>query len=545
MQPGTINISMQPGGTKHQAYAMQGLRQLILFAALLMTMAACTKDLNRDPLVGSTSANVYTTVSGYKAVLAKLYAGYAITGQQGPAGQPDIGGIDEGFSDYIRQWWQMNELTTDEAVIAWNDVGLPDIHQMSWSANNPFITGIYARIFYQITLANELIRQSADGNIGSFSTTDQATLKTFRAEARLLRALSYWHAMDLFANVPFVTDADGVGSYFPKQINRKDLFAYVEKELLQVQNDLPDARQNEYGRVDKAVAWTVLAKLYLNASVYTGTDRYTDCITYTAKIIAAGYTLEPVYVNLFRTDNDHSKEIIFAIRYDGLRTQGYGGMTYLVHAPVGGTMDPSKFGINGGWSGLRTTKNLVALFPDNTGTLDTRAQFYTSGQTLEIADITQFTNGYAITKYRNVSSTGVAGSDATGNFPDTDFPMFRLADVYLMYAEAVLRGGTGGDMGKAIEYINLLRRRAYGNTNGDIGSIDLNFILAERGRELYWEGHRRTDLIRFGKFTDASYLWPWKGGSRTGQGVDAHLNLFPIPTTDLSANPNLHQNAGY
>lgn len=516
----------------------------ILFV-ITVAFTSCLKDLDRNPLVGTTSANVYTSVNGYKAVLAKLYAGYAITGQQGPAGQPDVGGIDEGFSDYVRQWWQMNELTTDEAVIGWGDLGLPDIHQMSWSANNPFITGIYARIFYQITLANELIYQSGDGNIGKFSSLDQASIKTFAAEARFLRALSYWHALDMFGNVPFVTDSNRVGSYFPKQINRKDLFNYVENELLQLQNDLPAPRQNEYGRADKAAAWTVLAKLYLNAEVYTGTQRYTDCLTYTSKIAAAGYTLEPTYVNLFRTDNQNSKEIIFAIRYDGLHTQGYGGMTYLVHASVGGSMDPSRFGINGGWAGLRTTKNLAGLFPDNTGTIDARAQFYTTGQTIEISDITQFSNGYAVTKYRNVSAAGVPGSDPTGNFPDTDFPMFRLADIYLMYAEALLRGGSGGDMGTAISYINQLRKRAYGNDNGNVSSIDLNFILAERARELYWEGHRRTDLIRFGKFTDAGYLWPWKGGIQAGRGVGQHLSLFPIPSNDLSANPNLRQNAGY
>ncbi len=511
--------------------------------AAVIAVASCTKDLNRSPLVGTTSANVYTSVNGFKAVLAKLYAGYAVTGQQGPAGQPDISGIDEGFSDYIRQWWQMEELTTDEAVIAWGDVGLPDIHKLSWSASNPFITGIYDRIFYQITLANEFIRQSA--NISGFPSTDQATINTFKTEARFLRALSYWHALDLFGNPPFVTDSNGVGSYFPKQINRADLFKYIESELLDLQNDLPDPHQNEYARADKAAAWTLLAKLYLNAEVYTGTGRYTDCITYCNKVIGAGYTLEPVYVNLFRTDNNNSKEIIFPIAYDGIHTQGYGGMTYLVHAPVGGSMDPSKFGIAGGWGGLRTTKNIVNLFPDNTGTIDSRAQFYTNGQNLEINDVSTFTDGYGITKYKNVSSTGVPGSDPTGTFPDTDFPMFRLADVYLIYAEAVLRGGTGGDQATAIGYINQLRERAYGNTNGDVASIDLDFILDERARELYWEGSRRTDLIRYGKFTGGSYLWPWKNGVKDGQAVDDHVALFPIPASDKTANPNLTQNPGY
>jgi hypothetical protein len=176
---------------------------------------------------------------------------------------------------------------------------------------------------------------------------------------------------------------------------------------------------------------------------------------------------------------------------------------------------------------------------------DSRAMFYTSGQNLEIADIFTFTDGYAIAKYRNVSSTGLPGNDTEGNFPDTDFPMFRLADIYLMYAEAVLRGGAGGSQAQAVQYVNQLRQRAYNGSGGNVSSIDLDFILDERARELFWEAHRRTDLIRFGRFTSASYLWPWKGGVREGRAVPDHLSLFPIPASDMVANPNLNQNPGY
>jgi hypothetical protein len=124
--------------------------------------------------------------------------------------------------------------------------------------------------------------------------------------------------------------------------------------------------------------------------------------------------------------------------------------------------------------------------------------------------------------------------------------MFRLADAYLMYAEAVVRGGTGGDMATAVGYINDLRNRAYGSTMGNItmADLDLPFLLDERSRELYWECHRRTDLIRFGKFT-AGYNWTWKGGTKEGNDVNEKYNIFPIPSSDLGANPNLQQNAGY
>jgi starch-binding outer membrane protein, SusD/RagB family len=185
------------------------------------------------------------------------------------------------------------------------------------------------------------------------------------------------------------------------------------------------------------------------------------------------------------------------------------------------------------------------LFPDYNGTADKRAQFYQNGQNLEIADQTQFTNGFAVTKYRNVKSGGGAGSSL--EYADVDFPIFRLAEMYLVYAEAVVRGGTGGDVNTAVGYINLLRQRAYGDNTGNItaGQLTENFILDERGRELYWEGHRRTDLVRYNRFTTDTYLWPWKGGAPAGAGVSDDRNVFPIPSQDMLSNPNLVQNDGY
>lgn len=513
-------------------------------------VSSCMKDLDRVPFYDQTSASVYNDFGNYKAILAKLYAGYAISGQQGPAGKPDLTGIDEGFSNYIRQYWQAQELTTDEAIIAWNDGTLPDLHRMTWTSSNEFVKAIYDRIFYEVAVCNEFIRETTDDKLNSrgISGANLEEAKHFRAEARFLRALAYYHALDLFGNVPFATEADPVSaSFFPPQISRADLYAYVESELTAIENELVDARQNEYGRADKAAAWTLLAKLYLNAEVYIQQPKYTEAITYCNKVIGAGYGLSDEYRKLFLTDNNTSPEVIFPITFDGLRTKTYGGMTYLVHAPVGGSMNAASFGINGGWAGLRTTKAMVSQFADITGNTDKRAMFYTSGQNLEINDMFAFTDGYAIAKFKNISSTGVPGSDQTGDYPDTDYPMFRLADVYLMYAEAVVRGGSGGSTANALQYVNQLRQRAYGNTSGNItaGQLTLDFILAERGRELFWEGHRRTDLIRFGKFTGASYLWPWKGNVKEGKAVEDFRILFPIPAADRTANPNLVQNNGY
>lgn len=177
---------------------------------------------------------------------------------------------------------------------------------------------------------------------------------------------------------------------------------------------------------------------------------------------------------------------------------------------------------------------------------DKRAMFWSDGQTLDIVDIGQFTEGYAITKFKNVNADGSEAVHPHPDFVCTDYPMFRLADVYLMYAESVLRGG-GGNAGTALDLVNQLRKRAYGDEYGNVTSsqMDLNFILDERARELYWEGHRRTDLIRYNKFTTADYLWPWKGRTPEGSATGAFRNLYPIPSADMGANPNLKQNTGY
>ncbi|GAB2566223.1 RagB/SusD family nutrient uptake outer membrane protein [Spirosoma areae] len=522
-----------------------------ILAAVLAVASSCVEDLNRQPFYDVTSASVYKDPANYKSILAKLYAVLAVSGQQGPAGKPDISGIDEGFSNYLRQYWKAQELPTDEAVIGWNDGSLQDYHNMNWSSGNEFITAMYNRIFYLVTATNEYIRETTDAKLAERGISGQAATdaKTFRAEARFLRALAYYHAIDMFGNVPFVTEADAVGSFQPKQISRAELFAYVESELKAIETELAAPKTAEYGRADRAAAWTLLAKLYLNAQVYTGTARWNDAVAYSAKVIQANaYSLEADYNKLFLADNNTSKEMILPVTFDGTRTKTYGGMTFLVHAPVGGKMSPADFGINGGWAGLRTTKALVNLFTDPLGKTDRRAMFFTDGQNLEINEVlNKFDDGYAITKYKNVTSAGKAGSDTEGNFPDTDFPLFRLADVYLMYAEAVVRGGTGGDAATALGYVNQLRQRSYKGTTGNVAAsaLTLDFILAERGRELYWEGHRRTDLIRFGKFTDASYLWPFKGGVKGGRGVEAFRTIFPIPAADIVANPNLKQNPGY
>ncbi len=720
---------------------------LLVMVSFLAT--SCFNDLDVEPIdPDDVTANVvYDDPAAYRQVLAKLYAGLAVSGQEGPSGQPDINGIDEGFSVYLRQYWKAQELSTDEAVIAWNDGNIHDFEEQSWDANNEFIRAMYDRMYFQVALCNEFLRESTDAKLdsrGQSNLKDQ--VRVMRAEARFLRALSYWHALDMFRNVPFVTEEDGVGAFLPEQIAPTDLFDWLEQEVRTIEGDLAAPGTNEYGRADQGALWMLAAKLYLNAEVYTGQARYTECIEFCAKVINAGYSLEPEYKHLFLADNDTSPEIIFPITYDGINTRTFGGMTFIIRAAIGGDMNAAEFGMDGGWGGTRTTSALVDKFPSTSGggqtlveaiigsgdypllntpgafqgwdpendanalaspfddgiyegyiyfaeagefkfadggwdtnwgdsdgdgvlepsgdnlvvadpgfyrvvvnlndltysleltnwgligsstaggwdsdedmtydpeqgawvittdliagevkfrandlwdldygdtsadalldqggdniqipadgtyeiklyldrpeysyslattSSDGRALFFTENQTKEIIDVTQFNEGFAVAKFRNVDRNGNAGQD--DEYPDTDFPMFRLADAYLMYADAVVRGGTGGDITTALTYVNALRDRAYGGQGGlvNVGDLTLDFLLDERARELHWECHRRTDLIRFGQFSDGDYVWPLKGGTLNGAPVQSFYDVFPIPSSDLGVNPRLTQNTGY
>lgn len=522
-------------------------------AIVALSFTSCKKVLDLKPTNGVTVDIAYSTPAGYKAGFAKLYGAFALTGNQGGAGNPDISTttIDEGNSDFLRMFWNVQELSTDEAIdnASWNgntDAGLHDFHNLNWSAGNPMLEGLYIRSSYQILLCNEFMRQCSDANLSKRGITgaDAETIKKYIPEARFLRAFQYWVLMDVFGNPSFATENDAIGSVMPQQIKRTDLFNYIESELKDISTLLPAPKANEYGRADQAAAWALLARMYLNAEVYTGTPRYTDAITYSKKVIDAGYSLESNYQWLFLNDNYKcTNEFIFTINYDGQKSQNYGGTNYIVYAGSSGNIPMSVVGVSG-WSGNRVTKNLPNIFPDYTGTIDKRSLFYTAGSNIEI--VNRATDGYWAIKFKNINRDGSLGYSTGGNLGvGVDMPLFRLAEQYLIYAEAVLRGGTGGDAALALSYFNKIRERAYGSTSGDVGTITTDMILDEREREFYWEGFRRTDLIRFNKFVSSSYVWPWKGGIAGGTGVDAHYNIYPIPSPEVSANNNLVQNPGY
>lgn len=523
---------------------------------------SCAKKLDLFPQNDLTPEKAYSTAAGYKSVLAKIYGTLATSGNTGPAGDPtrndgpDISGnLDEGSQiAFIRMFFNCQELPTDEAVVAWNDQTIKDFHNMRWSSADPFLKGIYARPIYNVTLINEYLRESTDAKLGErgITGTEAEDIKKSAAEVRFLRAFNYWVMMDLFGKSTFITDADQIGAALPKEASRTELFNYIESELKAIEGDLAPVKTIEYGRVDQGAAWALLARMYLNAQVYIGAPKYTEAITYASKVINGGYTLYPGYPRVFMADNDKAKdEFMFAVNCDGLRTTGYGNTTFFVHCASGD--DHNDYGVGGGWYGYRATSALVTLFDDRTGATDKRALFTTSAfgtsdAQLKITDIADFNSGPHVVKYKNIRADGGTVSDPAQTFSDVDFPIFRLSEMYLIYAEAVLRGGTGGNTATAVGYINKIRERAYGTINqGQINASDLTlqFILDERGRELYWEGHRRTDLVRYGLLTTGTYLWPWKGGVASGTAVNDKFNLFPIPASNIVANPNLTQNTDY
>jgi hypothetical protein len=516
---------------------------LAVAAGLLFLAAGACTDTTVEPKSTITDANVFNDPGSYKAFLAKVYSGLAVSGQQGAAGQPDIQGIDEGFSQYLRLLWETEELPTDEAVIGWGDIGLPEMNTQLWSASSTMVVAMYYRVFFQVGMANEFLRQTTDDKLSArgVSSSLKTQIQQYRAEARFLRALSYWHGINLFGGIPLVTENDQLGSTPPEQATRTEIFNYIVDELNEIKGALPAPGPSTYGRANSAAADMLLAKLFLNAEVYTGSARWADALAASNAVISSGFSLDTDYRHMFMADNNTSPEIIFAIPQDGLKTQTWGGMTFLVHASVGGNMSASDYGIDGGWWGIRLKPEAYNNFSAG----DKRGQYFvTADQSVDIPNIGDWFGGIAAPKFTNKTSTGANGSHAT--HVDTDWPLFRLGDAYLMYAEAVLRGG-GGTRGQALAYVNALRQRAFGDNGHNItdAQLTLDFILAERGRELLWEGHRRTDLIRYGLFTGGSYLWAWKGGVQGGTATETFRDLYPLPANELIANPNLTQNPGY
>jgi len=524
-----------------------------------------------------------TTVElDYTALLAKVYGNLTLTGTQGGAGNPDMSQFDEGNSSLYRRLFEANELCSDECIWTWqNDDGIPELTNISWDSSHGYNELTYYRLMYNITLCSYYI----DATEGM---TDAQILQN-RAEVRFIRALHYFHFIDLYGKAPFkehVMDASGnLTNTLPTEISRKEAFNYVVKELTAINGETAGSKEllldfagtdENYGRADKVAADMLLARLYLNAEVYIGENKYAEAVKYATRVIdnknyalnttdLNGYT---AYEQLFMGDNGENenarKEIIFPIRCDGATSRSYGGTVYTI-ASCTGSGSPDQGLPSSLWTCNRARQALVDKF-FSTSTLlplnyadgymanvraiagDDRAMFFAGAEnadgknqrTYETEEKTSFTAGLGILKWSNIPAKGGAPSDVT--FSDTDVPLMRVAEAYLTRAEANFR--LNGATQAVADDINTIRSRS-GAVDMKLAQINAKAICDEWCREFYFEGRRRSDLIRFGYFTTGSYVWDWKGGTYEGKGVSSIYKLYPIPYNELSTNKNMTQNPGY
>ena len=534
----------------------------LISAALLLVAAgtfttSCVKDLDVDPINPQ-----QTMEADYDALFNKIYASFALTGQEGPHGNRDLASFDEGQSDFYRMFWYMNEFTTDEAHWIWaTDAGVPDLLHNTYGATNDFSMGFYYRCYFTITLCNFYLDEIADDG------TDET--KHRRAEVRFIRALNYYYLMDLYGNAAFI---EHVSSEKAAYYTRSEFFTYVESELKVCEAELADAGKNTYGRVDKVAAEMLLARLYLNAEVYTGQAQWQNAMDYAEKVINNGYyklnttgATNPstgetysAYQMLFLADNDTNGaqyESILPVLFDGMKTQSHGGMNFLVLSCYSSEMSEAvPSGTDNSWGKCtRVRGKLIDTFfgeggeapeTDNVGVMtkaanDDRALFYSKGYSRYVLDESEKEQGFSCVKFRNVRSDGKAATALVK--VDTDLPFMRVAEAYLTYAEASIR--QNGANAKATEYINALRKRANA-TEGT--TFELQDVIKEWSKEFWFEGRRRMDLVRFGMYGGQSnYKWEFMGGLANGTQFPAYRNLYPLPDNDLTNNENLKQNEGY
>lgn len=539
------------------------LYSMMMGTAVLTGTTSCVSDLDQYPHTETTSKDVYTSLANYEAVLGKIYAAMVTSGQGKGGDNKDMESVlnkGAGF-DYMRMFINMQECGTDEFASTWlTGEQTTGLTYLSWDANDAWVSDMYYRIYYNIALCNEFLRNA---NSASFSGADAEKMKEYKAEVRFMRALFYYHALDFYRNIPMVTENDPVGSYIPPRYTPQQTFDYIESELKDCVGDMLPASTCPYGQASQGAAYTLLAKLYLNSEVYTGVDKYAECKDACWKVMNMGYSLEDDYSKLFNADNDkRTNEIIFALPVSAEHTVSWGSSTYLVCGQVSmsnANQNVADYGVTAGWSEFRLRPEFVDKFTqtDIDGSGDKRCKLFTNGQSKDVTSMTDETAGYLSEKWSNLKDDGTTASNTGDAGVDTDFPLFRLADVYLMYAECVVRlhndwdnwaGGSDAESDSrkqgAIYWINKIRERSKASdvwaSNFADDDAFLQFILDERARELYHEGYRRTDLIRYGQFTTNKYIWQWKGGTHDGQAVDSKYNIYPIPNTELTANPNLH-----
>ncbi|HEX5154206.1 MAG TPA: RagB/SusD family nutrient uptake outer membrane protein [Parafilimonas sp.] len=533
-------------------------------AAVLVLFASCTNLDEKEVLYDQvTQDNFFKTDAEYLAALGAAY-----TNLYGTFGSAD-------------NFWPMQEVTTDEMVVPtrgadWGDGGhWVRLKLHTYNADDPRPSNSWNVLFAGVNTCNRVL--SIFEPIG----TDQS--KIYVAELKALRAIYYYWLLDLFGNVPLSTDFNETEP--PSNATRKEVYDFVEKELIDNLPLLAKTGPNDpltYGRVNYYTAYACLANLYMNAQVYTGTPQWDKAIAACDEIINSGlFSLMPNYSDNFKRDNRGSTEFIWVIPYDGIKATGF-KMPLI-------TLNPIQQGVyNLGlqpWGGFATVQEFYQSYIDPTqnpgpqgtvigldplakpipGTLDKRLSNFIAGPQYQSDGVTQIQDGAAeasdpdgklltFSPYINELEPGAwhqAGArigkweiykGGTGDL-DNDYCIYRYTDILLLKAEALCRKNNNWNDGVAMAMVNQVRT-LHGGVDPYTSMTEDKF-LAERGREMFAEATRRSDLIRFGRYNDAYRFHPADPADNAGPNDINHLNVFPIPATQINANHNLKQNDGY
>lgn len=502
--------------------------------ALMGITTSCTGDLDLTPNDPNTKLEL-TTVEEWDGFLARLY---------GNLYRDDvISTSDGGAGTFTRAHFNLNEITADECFISevWNDPGYQPLNKNAWGSTNEWIYACFAREFFNVKMAAEFMAKMRSEGAAYF---DDAEVSARIAEASALRGLAYYYMIDYFGRGPWVDETSVTGA-IPPTYNRTELYNAIVAELEEQVPNLKPAAQQSYGRVSREAGYMLLAKLYLNAEVYTGTAQWQKCADACKQVVSTGIQLAPEYKYLFCATNDKyvgNGEIIWAVPQQQGRMETWGGTTYLTAGCyMAKPADPkilTQLNYSGdAWEGLRCRPELSkALRGDN------RRMLYEGTYSEEIPQLNgndPESCGYMFIKYSNSPEDDYLNTAGNTNnneaMSNIDYPLFRLADTYLMLAECQLHGVECD----GLEYFNLVRDRA---GMPRVPVLTESVLLNERMCELYLEGHRRSDLIRFGRYTGNAYLWSWKNGVYEGSSLPEYRALYPIPYQYEST---VGQNPGY
>ena len=500
--------------------------KVFLFICLICSMLFTTKCTDVEPEIYSDvlKDEYYKTPAQFATLLADAYS--QLAGEYGYV--------------YREGYWSMQEYTSDAVVIPtrgtdWFDNGVPiKMHTHDWEPDTRDINNGWSFAYGGTTKCNEVLKKIYDIKGEDPSLYDDVT-KSGIAETKILRAFYHLLAMDLYGNATIDEGEPEV-----KQHSRTDIFNWIEKEIKDNLSVLSNTVS--YGSVTKPVAYTILSKLYINAEIYTGKARWQDAVDYCDSIINGGYGyfLNDDYFSTFKKDNEGNKEIIFPVVFDEVYAKG--NMFHLItlhykHQDIYGFTAAT-------WNGPCTLKSFYDKYSDND---KRKAQWFVGpiqkdGVTLtfshgnqkdipaiilpEVTTIEDPTAANSCEGARFIKFEIEPGIDHHAN---SDFPIYRYADILLMKAEALMRLNGGTANAEALSLVNQVHTRA---GLPSYTTLNLEELLNERGRELAWEGHRRQDLIRFGVFTTG--IWEFM------ETRSANRAIFPIPQWVLDANPGVY-----